>query len=353
MQTIFLTGADGLLGSNLCRVLLDRGYRLRILQQAGRHTGTLDGLALDVVVGDLSDRATLQEAVAGCDAVIHVAAITNTWPSRGEIYWQVNVEGTRNLAEAVLAAKVPRMLCVGSASSLGFGTKGQPGTEQTPFVSDRYGLDYIDSKRAAHVLLEQYVAERGLPAMILCPTFMIGPYDAKPSSGAMIMAIAERRMPVMPLGGKNWVYVQDVAYALANALTRGRIGETYLLGHENLSYPEALRIIAEEAGTRPPRLGMPGSLLRGAGWMASKVSRFTGKQPAFSYEMARIAADGHYFSPAKAVAELDMPQTGLRHAVREALTWFRAHGYLPGNQPGGIADPAVSASDRPAPMTKS
>jgi dihydroflavonol-4-reductase len=352
MQKLFLTGADGLLGSNLCRVLLERGYRLRVLQQAGRNTGTLTGLDLEVVRGDLSDRAGLEVAMQGCDAVIHAAAITNTWPSRGEVYWQVNVEGTRHVAEAVLALGIPRLLCVGSASSLGFGTQAQPGTEESPFVSDRYGLDYIDSKRAAHELIEQYVAERGLPAMILCPTFMIGPYDAKPSSGAMIMAIAQRRMPVMPLGGKNWVYVRDVATAIANALTHGRLGETYLLGHENLSYPEALSLIAEAAGTRAPRLGMPAALLRGAGWVASQVSRLTGKPPAFSYEMARIAADGHYFSPAKAVAELDMPQTGLRHAVQEALAWFRTHGYLPAQGPEGPRDPQPQ-SEPPASWAKS
>lgn len=342
MQSIFLTGADGLLGSNLCRVLLARGYRLRILQQPGRYTGTLDGLALEVIEGDLSDPVGLRQAMQGCDAVIHAAAVTNTWPTRGDLYWQVNVEGTRHLAEAVLDLGIPRLLCVGSASSLGFGPKDKPGTEETPFVSHRYGLDYIDSKRAAHELIEHYVAARQLPAMILCPTFMIGAYDAKPSSGAMIMAIAQRRMPVMPPGGKNWVYVRDVAEGIANALTQGRLGESYLLGHENLSYPQALRLIAEEAGTQAPALMMPGGLLRSVGWLASQASRLTGTEPRFTYEMARIAADGHYFSPAKAVHELNLPQTGLRHAVREALGWFRANGYLP--PAPGTASPQASAT---------
>jgi dihydroflavonol-4-reductase len=132
--------------------------------------------------------------------------------------------------------------------------------------------------------------------------------------------------------------VRDVADGIANALTQGRLGETYLMGHENLSYAEALRLIAEEVGTQAPKVMLPGGVLRSAGWVSSQVSRLTGKEPSFTYEMARIAADGHYFSPAKAVRELGLPQTGLRHAVREALTWFRAHQYLPPNG-GGMDQP--------------
>jgi len=328
MKKILLTGADGLLGSNLTRRLLDQGYEVKVFRQPGRETGTLSGLDLTYYEGDLTNKEAVFEAVEGADAVIHAAAITNTVPSRGEIYWKVNMLGTQNVAEAVQHHKVARLVCVGSASSLGFGPQQAPGGEETPFVSDQYGLDYIDSKRAAHEYILTQSRENGLPAIIICPTFMIGAYDSKPSSGAMILAVVEGRVPAIPPGGKNWVFVGDVAQGIVNALTQGRLGEAYIAGHENLSYETAYKLIAEVAGVAPPKLKLPGWALNGAGKLVEGISKLTGKPPAFTYPMARVANDGHYFSPAKAVKELNLPQTGLRHGIEQALAWFKDNGYI-------------------------
>ncbi|MEL6675768.1 MAG: SDR family oxidoreductase [Bacteroidota bacterium] len=328
MKKVLVTGPDGLLGSNLVRELLARNYQVRAMVQAGRKTGTLDGLDLEIVEGDLLNPDALDAAFAGVEAVIHVAALTAVWPSRSPLHHKINVEGTENVIQAALKHGVSRMVHVGSASSFGFGPKDAPGNETSPGRSAKYQLDYIDTKLRGQEVVLEAVEEHGLPAVVVNPTFMIGAHDTGPSSGTLILAAAQGKVKAYTYGGKNWVYVKDVAVGICLALEKGRIGECYILGHENLSYREALNLIAEVVGGKKPGFGAPSFVVKAVGALGSLMSKITGKAPALSYAMAWISTDGHYFSPQKAVVELGLPQTPLKVAIAEALQWFKENGYL-------------------------
>ncbi len=326
---VLVTGADGLLGSNVVRVALEKGYSVRVFVLPNSPSRTLDGLPVERVPGDLLDREAVDRAVAGCDYVIHAAANTNVWPSRGPIYRKVNYEGTRHVAEACRRAEVKRLVAIGSAASFPSGTKQQPADESTPMADTGYGLGYIDSKREAQEYLLAEARERGLPVVVICPTFMFGPYDSKPSGGAMIVGVVKRQAPGYPVsGGKNFVHARDVAVAALNALTKGRVGEVYIAGHENLTYKEIFEKIGRVAGVKPPSLPLPSWVLLGVGALGSFFGRLFGFQPKISLPMARVACDGQYFSAAKAVRELDMPQTPIEVAIEESISWMRENGLL-------------------------
>ncbi|MEM7370134.1 MAG: NAD-dependent epimerase/dehydratase family protein [Bacteroidota bacterium] len=328
MKQLLVTGGDGLLGSNLVRELLDRSYKLRVLVQKGRNVHTLDGLDLEQVEGDIMDSNSLTQAVKGCDGIIHVAAITNVWPSRGEIYHKINVEGTRNMVKVALEQGVQRFIHVGSASSFYYGSKDAPGTEERVRLKSPYGLDYIDTKTAGQQLVLEAVQEQGLPAVVVNPTFMLGAHDSKPSSGAMIVALAKEKVPGYTNGGKNWVHVRDVAIGICLALEKGKIGECYIMGHENLSYKEALTRIAKAINKKPPGFAVPNIAVKAFGLVGSLIGTLTNRAPSVSYPMARVSCDGHYFSPAKAVQELGMPQTPIEEAAQDAHRWFMDNHYL-------------------------
>ncbi|MDP5169011.1 MAG: NAD-dependent epimerase/dehydratase family protein [Bacteroidia bacterium] len=329
MKKVFVTGGDGFLGSNLVEILIDRGYEISVLVQAGRSTGLLDALPVTQIEGDLLNREQMIDVTRGMDAIIHIAAVTDVWPSQGPIYWRVNVDGTQNIIDACLANDIGRMIHCSSASSFKFGSKANPGTEAKLTPRGHYRLDYIDSKQAGQELVIRATKEQQLRAIVVNPTFMIGPKDTKPSSGAFLVNACKGNMPALTNGGKNWVYVKDVAVAIANALTMGRIGESYILGHENLEYGDALSIISEISGCKLPSLKAPDFLIKLVGALGSLGGTLFKIRPKLSYPMARIAVEGHYFSPAKAVAELEMPQTPIRQAFAESYQWFIDHKYLP------------------------
>lgn len=328
MKKVFVTGADGLLGSNVVRELINRNYLVKVMIQPGHKAQTLEGLEIEKVEADLLDKTKVLQVSAGADIIIHIAAITNVWPSRGEIYHRVNVEGTKNMIAAALQHQVERMIHVGTASSFGFGSQEKPGTENDPCISAKYGLDYIDTKLEGERAVMEAVHNQGLNALIVNPTFMFGPYDSTPTSGAMILAALRGQVPGFSPGGKNWVAAKDVATAICNAITMGRIGERYILGGENLSYKDAMSQIFEVVGRKPPAFTFPAFLVKFVGAWNTLMSYFTQKPPKLSYPMARIACDGHYFSPDKAISELEMPKTPLKVAIKEALEWFNKNGYI-------------------------
>lgn len=326
-KCVGLTGGDGLLGSNVIRELLQRGYRVRVFRQPERASLTLAGLAIEEVYGDILRPDTLSTAFQGCDYVIHAAASTRIWPSRDPASRRVNIEGTRNVLNAARDAGVERLIYVGTANTYGAGSKADPGSEARPYAGAVYGLDYMDSKREAQELVMQYVAD-GLPALVVNPTFMIGPYDATPSSGALIRSIAMGLVPGYTRGGRNYIAVKDAAVGIANALTMGRVGQGYILGHENMSYKEAFTRIASVLGVRPPRHYIPSGLVLVGGLLGSMTGTLLGRAPKVSWAMARIACDEHYYTPRKAVDELSLPQSSLDDAIRECYDWLHKHNYL-------------------------
>ncbi|MBK7129677.1 MAG: NAD-dependent epimerase/dehydratase family protein [Crocinitomicaceae bacterium] len=325
---VFVTGPDGLLGSNLLRELIARGYEITAMTETDKVAPTISSLPAKFVQGNLLEPAKLKEIIAGADVVIHCAANTSVYPPRAEIINKVNIDGTKNIIDACLANKVKKLIAVGTANSFAPGPIDQPGTEKNPYTGDQFGLDYMDSKKRASDLILEAVRDHGLNAVIGNPTFMIGPYDSRPSSGALILGVYNGKVPGYTNGGKNYVYVKDVAVAIANAITMGKSGESYILGHENLNYGDAFRKIASILGVKPPRIRMPKFVVVGVGALNSFGAKIFKYRPAITYQIARLSVGDHYYSSAKAVRELNMPQTNIDIAFQDAIAWFRENGYL-------------------------
>lgn len=324
---ILVTGADGLLGNNLVRELLSRKHEVCVLLLPDSPTKSLDGLAIDRFYGNILNPEDIEKAIQGCDAVIHAAANTNIWPSRSEIIRRINIEGTQNIIDAALKAEVRRMIYIGTANSFGFGSKENPGNEKLPYQSAKYGVDYMDSKLEAQRLVLKAVKERGLQAITINPTFMLGPYDTKPSAGALILAIYNQKVPGFAPGGRNYVYVKDAAIAIANGLAKGRIGESYIVGNINLSYQEMFTLVAKIVNVPPPKIKIPSLFIKFYGLVGSAYGNLFKKTPTVSYPMAMISCDEHYFTAQKARDELDLPQTDIETAVRESFNWLKENGY--------------------------
>lgn len=326
---ILVTGPDGVLGSNLVRELLSRNYKVSVLLEPGKDPVNLRDLPLTRYHGNILDPNILDSIFENKQIVFHCAAATSVFPAKNEMVNKVNIEGTRNVINAALKHKVQRMIYVGTANSFGFGsTLDEPGNEENPYKSAKYGLDYMDSKYKAQQLVLDAVKEKGLPALIVNPTFMIGPYDSRPSSGAMILAIHNGKVPGYTTGGKNYVAVKDVATAMANAITMGRIGECYIAGNVNLGYKEAFELIAKTINAKAPTRKLSSFAVVAYGTLNSFFAKLFNYYPAVTKELATISTENHFYSVEKARKELHLPQTPLDVAIQECYDWFKENGYL-------------------------
>lgn len=327
-NTILLTGANGFLGSHVARELLARRYVVRALVRPGSNRSTLPELPIDLVEGDIGNADDVLNATKGCAGVIHAAALAQVNPARDPAIRAVNKTGTEHVLRAAKQHGVRRLVYVGTANVFGFGPKEKPGDETQPYSGQRYGMDYMDSKVAATEMVRLAAQKDNVPAVMVHPSFLLGPLDSKPTSGSMLLAVARRQLPGYTVGGKNFIHVRDAAIGTVNALTMGRIGQSYILGNENLSYQEAFALMARVAGVRPPRLALSPGLTRIYGQFNEWWAKLTGKPAQVTLPMALIANDGHYFSSEKAIKELNLPQTPIEEAIREAYDWFTAHGYV-------------------------
>lgn len=325
---ILVTGPDGVLGSNLVRELISREYEVSVLLEDGKASPTLDGLNIIRFSGNILNPDDLDSAIQGKDVVIHGAASTAVFPARSEIINKVNIDGTKNVIDAALKHKVQRFIYVGTANSFGFGSVENPGKEGNPYLSAKYGLDYMDSKRKGQEIVLDAVKNSGLPGMVVNPTFMIGPYDSRPSSGAMVLAVYQGKIPGYTTGGKNYVAVKDAATAIANAITMGKIGECYILGNVNLTYQEAFNLMADAIGVKPPKRKLSTFMVTTYGRLNSFFAKLFGYYPSVTKELSIISCETHYYSPEKARREIGLPQTPLHIAVKECFDWLKENGYL-------------------------
>lgn len=335
LPRVLVTGANGFLGRHLVAELLRRGYPVRALVRPGSPASValppLHALPIEVCELNLAQvvrKAALADAIGGCGAIIHAAAVAQVNPARSRAVREANIHGTEQALRLARKGGVERLVYIGTANVFGFGSKEQPGDETRPYAGRRYGLDYMDSKRAATDRVLAAVAREQLPAVLVHPTFMLGPGDAKPTSNALLLELHRGRLPGYPLGGKNYVHVHDVAVATVNALTRGRVGEAYILGHENLTYKEAFALLAGVLGVAPPRWPLLPALANLYSGLCELQTRLTGRPTPVNAAMVAVANDGHYFSAAKARAELALPQTLIAQAAADALAWFKAHHYV-------------------------
>lgn len=328
-DTTLLTGATGFVGSAVARTLAARGHRLRLLVRPASDRRNLAGIEAELVEGDLRQPRSLATAVAGCRYAVHVAADYRIWvPDPGAMI-AANVEGTTALMEAALSAGVERIVHCSSVAALGLDPGGGEADEDTRVTAETIVGTYKRSKYHAEQAVLRLVRERGLPAVIVNPAGPVGPRDIKPTpTGRMIADAAAGRIPAYVDTGLNIVHVDDVAEGHALALERGRIGERYILGSENLLLRELLAIVAEEAGRKPPRLALPVAPLWPVAIVCELLGRF-GLEPLVTRDHLRMARKKMFFSSAKAMRELGYAPRPARLAVRDAIAWFRAAGMVP------------------------
>ena len=327
-EKVFITGANGMLGSHICRHLLNRGYVVKAICLNGAANATINTLPIELVIGDILDADFISSQMAGCDYVIHVAAMTNVWPRRLPTLREVNIEGTKNIVAAAETHHIKRMIHVGSASSFEHGPKFKPGNETSAYQGWKHGMDYLDSKFIAQEWLVKKFHDSAFPVIVVNPTFMVGAYDSGPSSGQLLINLYNGKLPGYTGGGKNFVCTNDVATAIVNALKIGRLGECYIAGNENLSYKEFFVKAAQVMQKEFKLHRMPMLMVLMVGAAASLKAKLSGKKPKISYGIARFSVLQQYFSPQKAREELAMPQTPIEIGMSEALTWFKANNYL-------------------------
>jgi dihydroflavonol-4-reductase len=328
-QTL-LTGGTGFVGAAVARALLARGHAVRALARRGGDRRNLDGLAVEIVEGDLTDRESLVRAVAGCRFVLHVAADYRIWVPDPAAMLRANVEGTRALFLAALDAGAERVVYCSSVAALGLMADGTDADERTPVDENKIVGIYKRSKYRAEQAVLELVRERGLPAVIVNPSTPVGPRDIKPTpTGKMILDAAAGRMPAYVDTGLNLVHVDDVAEGHMLALEHGRIGEKYILGGENMSLRDVLGIVAASSGRRPPSVRLPNAALWPLALACEAAARLSGATPLVTRDHLRMARKKMFFSSAKAAADLGYAPRPARAAVHDAVAWFRATGRLP------------------------
>lgn len=329
MKTL-VTGGTGFIGANVVRALLRQGRDVRALVRHGSDLRNLTGLDIELVVGDLRDCRSLEAALKGCDTLYHVAAVYALWTTNRQEIYESNVAGTVNILEAALTSAVQKIVYTSSVSTIGLPADGSPGTEQVPLRPDELISDYKRSKHLAEQEVLKY-AERGLPVVIVNPSFPVGPWDSKPTpSGQVIVNFLRGRIPAYVDTGVNVVDVEDVAMGHLLAAEQGRVGERYILGHVNLTLAEMFQLLEEVSGVKAPRTRVPYSVAYLSACVSELVARtITHKPPFVTLAGVKLSRKRMFFDPTKAVRELGFPQTPAIEAFDKAVRWFRAHGYAP------------------------
>jgi len=326
----FVTGGTGFIGGAVVRRLLEAGHAVRALVRPGADTRQINGLPIEPVPGDLRERESLRKGMAGCGWVFHVGALYSYWGHAWSEFHEVNVEGTRRLLELCREEGVQRVVYTSSIAALGVHSDRTPATEETSAtLADRIG-PYQRSKFLAQEVACQF-ARQGLPVVIVNPSSPVGIGDLKPTpTGQIIVDFLMGRIFGYVDTGLNIVDVEDVAAGHLLAAERGRVGERYILGGENLTLKQILDHLSAVSGRPPVRLRIPHWVAQGWSYADVALAKLNPKRiPAATPDKVRLSRQYEFFSPEKAIRELGLPQTPAREALRKAVEWYRAHGYAP------------------------
>ncbi|MDE2181995.1 MAG: NAD-dependent epimerase/dehydratase family protein [Alphaproteobacteria bacterium] len=325
----FVTGASGFVGSAVARHLASEGIPLRLAVRATSKRDNLEGLKADIVVADMGDGEAMAKAMKGARWLFHVAADYRLWARHPQEIVRHNLEGTRTVMQAALAAGVERIVYTSSVATLKPRADGTPVDETSRHsVGSAIGA-YKRSKLVAERLVERMVEDEGLPAVIVNPSTPIGPRDIKPTpTGRVIVEAASGRIPAFVDTGLNLVHVDDVAAGHYLALKHGRIGESYILGGEDVGFATMVSIIADLAKRSPPRVRLPRGPLFPLAFAAEAIARLTNKEPFLTVDALKMAKYRMFFSSAKAERELGYAARSYRQALVDALAWFRMAGYV-------------------------
>lgn len=324
----FVTGGTGFVGSHVARELARQGADLRLLVRSGSSTKNIEELKADVVTGDLRQPESLEKAVAGCDAVFHVAADYRLWVRDPEEMYRANVEGTRALLDAARKNGVRRVVYTSSVATMGFTSNGHPADENSPVSLQNMIGPYKRSKfMAEQVAIE--AARSGMEVVIVNPTTPVGERDIKPTpTGRIVVDFLKKKFPAYVDTGLNLVDVSECARGHIAAFEKGRSGERYILGGENLTLKQILDKLAAITGLPSPRIRVPYVMALATGVVDEIVTgRIRGREPRATIDAVRMGRKKMFVSSAKAEQELGWRTFAVDDALRRAVEWFRGNGY--------------------------
>jgi dihydroflavonol-4-reductase len=323
-----VTGATGFVGAAVARALSAAGWQVRALARAGSNRGNLLQLAVEVVEGDLADVASLQRALDGCTALFHVAADYRLGARDPSQLYRTNVEGTRNILSAARSVAVPRVVYTSSVATIGIPADGSPGDERTPVALSNMIGHYKRSKYLAEEVAHD-AAVMGMSVVIVNPSTPVGPGDIKPTpTGQLVLDAARGQMPAYVDTGLNIVHVDDVAAGHLLAHERGKVGERYILGGEDMTLQTMLAQIARLVGRKPPRIRLPYAAVLPMAYLAEGFAALSGRSGRLTLEGVRMSRKRMFFSSTKAVRELGYRWRPPLEAFADAVQWFRERGLL-------------------------
>jgi dihydroflavonol-4-reductase len=327
MKRILITGGTGFIGSNLASRLVRDGYHVRILRRTDSDLRAVRDIDVEHVIGDVRDPDSLRKAFQGCDTVFHTAAIVSHWTRRRPALIETNVTGTRHVVSACLETGVEKMVHTSSIAAIGFPGNGRLADESNVFNWEPYDIGYRNAKHQAELEVRNGL-KRGLQAVIVNPSVVIGPGDFKFNSGQIIRDVFKKRIFYYVRGGMSIVYVDDVIAGHIAAATKGRVGERYILSGENLTHQQTFSIIAEVVGGWKPILKLPMPVARVISGASEIIGNALNVEPWVSRELASVIDLTCWYSAEKARRELGYTITPFREAVRRTFTWYREFGYL-------------------------
>ena len=323
-----VTGATGFVGAAVARALLREQWQVRVLARRGSDRRNLKGLDVEVSEGDLTDVDSLQRAAQGCDGLFHVAADYRLGARDPAGLYRANVEGTRNVLAAAHRSGVQRIVYTSSVATIGIPADGTPGDEQSANSLENMIGHYKRSKYLAEEVARE-AAQSGISVVIVSPSTPVGPGDVKPTpTGQLVLDAAAGRMPAYVDTGLNIVHVDDVAAGHLLAYERGRRGERYILGGQDMSLREILEVIARLEGRSAPRVRLPYGVVLPIAYLAEGFARLTGRSGRITLEGVRMSRKKMFFSSAKAVRELGYRWRPPVQAFEDAIGWFRDNGLL-------------------------
>ena len=334
---VFITGATGFVGAHVARRYAAEGATLRLLTRTTSRVDALAGLNADIVTGDLREPEGLRSALSGCDALVHVAADYRLWVRNPQEMYAANVDGTRELLRLAREVGVQRVVYTSSVATMGFKSDGSIVNEDTPVSL----ADMIGHYKRSKFLGEQEAikaAHNGQHVMILNPTTPIGPGDWKPTpTGRIIVDFLNRKFPAYVDTGLNLVDVDEVARMHLVALDRGRPGERYILGGENLTLKQILDRMSAITGLPSPTRKVPHAVAMGFAFFDENITgRLRGKEPRATVEAVRMGKKVMFASSRKAEQDLGFNVLPIYNALRAAIDWFVAHGYAPAYEAGAV-----------------
>jgi dihydroflavonol-4-reductase len=323
-----VTGATGFVGAAVARALLGAQWQVRVLARRSSDRRNLQSLDVEVAEGDLADPDSLQRAAQGCEGLFHVAADYRLGARDPAELYRANVEGTRNILRAAQRSGVQRIVYTSSVATIGIPADGTPGDEQSANSLENMIGHYKRSKYLAEEVVRE-AAQGGLSVVIVSPSTPVGPGDVKPTpTGLLVLDAAAGRMPAYVDTGLNIVHVDDVAAGQLLAYERGRAGERYILGGQDMSLREILEMIARLEGRNPPRIRLPYGVVLPIAYLAEGFARLSGSSGRITLEGVRMSRKKMFFSSAKAVRELGYRWRPPVQAFEDAIRWFRDNGLL-------------------------